>query len=160
MSKPTKEISLRKMQWMLFLLGFVKIPIIGFVKPKLIELNENSACVRIRLRRRSKNHLNSMYFGALAVGADVAAGLHAFYFAEQMGKKVSFAFKGMNAEFLMRAESNIDFISADGQKVKDAMNRSLESGERINEPILVIAKNTKNEVVATFEMIVSVKVKA
>lgn len=160
MSKPTKEISLRKMRWMLFLLGFVKIPIIGFVKPKLIELNENSACVRIRLRRRSKNHLNSMYFGALAVGADVAAGLHAFYFAEQMGKKVSFAFKGMNAEFLMRAESNIDFISADGQKVKDAMIRSAESGERINEPIQVIAKNTKNEVVATFEMIVSVKVKA
>ena len=101
-----------------------------------------------------------MYFGALAVGADVAAGLHAFYFAEQMGKKVSFAFKGMNAEFLMRAESNIDFISADGQKVKDAMMRSAESGERINEPIQVIAKNTKNEVVATFEMIVSVKVKA
>ena len=160
MKQPTKEISLRKMRWMLFLLGFVKIPIIGFVKPKLIELNENSACVRIRLRRRSKNHLNSMYFGALAVGADVAAGLHAFYFAEQMGKKVSFAFKGMNAEFLMRAESNIDFISTDGQKVKDAMNRSLESGERINEPILVVAKNTKNEVVATFEMIVSVKVKA
>ncbi len=100
-----------------------------------------------------------MYFGALAVGADVAAGLHAFYFAEKMGKKVSFAFKGMNAEFLMRAESDIEFISEDGAKVSDAMNRSLESGVRINEPIMVLAKNTKNEVVATFEMIVSVKVK-
>lgn len=145
---------------MLFLLGFAKIPIIGFVKPRLIELDENKAIVRIRLRRRSKNHLNSMYFGALAVGADVAAGLHAFYFAERMGKKVAFAFKGMNAEFLMRAESNIDFVSEDGQKVKDAMERSAQSGERINEPIMVLAKNTQNEVVATFEMIVSVKVKA
>lgn len=159
MSKPSKEISLKKMRWMLFLLGFVKIPIIGFVKPKLVTLDEERASVTIRLRRRSKNHLNSMYFGALAVGADVAAGLHAFYFAEKMGKKVSFAFKGMKAEFLMRAESDIEFISEDGAKVSDAMNRSLESGERINEPIMVVAKNTKNEVVATFEMIVSVKVK-
>ncbi len=159
MSKPTKEISLRKMKWMLFLLGFAKIPIIGFIKPRLIVLDDEKAAVKIRLRRRSKNHLNSMYFGALAVGADVAAGLHAFYFAEKMGKKVSFAFKGMNAEFLMRAESDIEFISEDGAKVSDAMNRSLESGERINEPIMVLAKNTKNEVVATFEMIVSVKVK-
>lgn len=159
MSKPSKEISLKKMRWMLFLLGFVKIPIIGFVKPRLVTLDEERASVTIRLRRRSKNHLNSMYFGALAVGADVAAGLHAFYFAEKMGKKVSFAFKGMKAEFLMRAESDIEFISEDGAKVSDAMNRSLESGERINEPIMVVAKNTKNEVVATFEMIVSVKVK-
>lgn len=147
------------MKWMLFLLGFVKIPIIGFVKPKLVILNDQEAAVKIRIRRRTKNHLNSMYFGALAVGADVAAGLHAFYFAEQMGKKVSFAFKGMNAQFLMRAESDILFISEDGSKVNDAMKRSFESGERINEPINVLAKNDKNEIVATFEMIVSVKVK-
>lgn len=159
MSKPAKEISLKKMKWMLFLLGAAKIPIIGFVKPRLVKLDDTEAAIRIRLRRRTKNHLNSMYFGALAVGADVAAGLHAFYFAEKMGKKVSFAFKGMNAEFLMRAESNIVFTSEDGSKVNDAMKRSLELGERINEPINVIAKNSSNEVVATFEMIVSVRVK-
>ncbi len=160
MSKPSKEIPLKKMKWMLFLLGFAKIPIIGFVKPRLIKLDDAEAAVKIRLRRRTKNHLRSMYFGALAVGADVAAGLHAFYFAEKMGKKVSFAFKGMNAEFLMRAESDIVFVSEDGAIVQDAMKRSLEQGERINEPINVLAKNAKNEIVATFEMIVSVRVKA
>lgn len=160
MSKPTKEITLKKMKWMLFLLGLAKIPIIGFIKPKLIQLDDQKTIVKIRLRRRSKNHLKSMYFGALAVGADVAAGLHAFYFAEKMGKKVSFAFKGMNAEFLMRAESDIIFVSEDGAKVKDAMDRSLAQGERINEPINVFAKNANNEIVASFEMIVSVKVKA
>ncbi len=159
MSNPINEVSLKKMKWMLFLLGFVKIPIIGFVKPKLILLNDEKAAVKIRLRRRSKNHLKSMYFGALAVGADVAAGLHAFYFAEQMGKKVSFAFKGMNAQFLMRAESDIVFVSEDGAKVSEAMKRSLELGERVNEPINVLAKNSKDEIVATFEMIVSVRVK-
>ena len=160
MSKPAKEVTLKKMKWMLFLLGVAKIPLIGYVKPKLIALNDQEAIIKIRLRRRTKNHLKSMYFGALAVGTDVAAGLHAFYFAEKMGKKVSFAFKGMKCEFLMRAESDVIFVSEDGAKVSDAMNRSLESGERINEPINVIAKNSKNEVVATFEMIVSVKVKA
>lgn len=160
MSKPSKEISLKKMKWMLFLLGLAKIPIIGFVKPKLIKLDDKEAAVKIRLRRRTKNHLRSMYFGALAVGADVAAGLHAFYFAEKMGKKVSFAFKGMNAEFLMRAESDIVFVSEDGSIVQDAMQRSLEQGERINEPINVLAKNSQNETVATFVMIVSVRVKA
>lgn len=159
MSKDVKEVSLKSMKRKLFLLGLVKIPMIGYVKPRLIQLDEREAAVRIRLRRRTKNHLNSMYFGALAVGADVAAGLHAFYFADKMGKKVSFAFKGMNAEFLMRAESTIVFVSEDGAKVSDAMQRSLQQDERVNEPINVIAKNDKDEVVARFEMIVSVRVK-
>lgn len=153
------ETSLKKMRWKLFLLGLVKIPLIHFVRPKLLKIDDTSAEVRIRLRRRTKNHLNSMYFGALAVGADVAAGLHAFYFAEKMGSPVSFAFKGMDAEFLMRAESHIVFKSDEGQLVKKAMEQSKSSGERVNQPILVTAINSKKEEVARFKMIVSVKVK-
>lgn len=144
---------------MLFMLGLVKIPIIGFVRPKLLELNDQSAVIRIRLRRRTKNHLRSMYFGALAVGADVAAGLHAFYFAGKMGRKVSFAFKGMDAEFLMRAESHVRFESNQGELVRRAMEQSLEKGERVNQPIEVDALNTNGELVAKFTMIVSVRVK-
>jgi acyl-coenzyme A thioesterase PaaI-like protein len=141
------------------MLGLMKIPIIGFIKPKLIELNDEKARVKIRLRRRTKNHLNSMYFGALAVGADVAAALHAFYFAGKMGKKVSFAFKGMNVEFLMRAESNVVFSSNDGAIVEAAMKESLENASRVNKSIQVVAENETGEIVATFDMIISVRVK-
>jgi len=153
------EVSLKKMRRMLFGLGLVKIPIIGFVKPKLMMLDDHIGQVRIRLRRRTRNHLNSMYFGALAVGADVAAGLHAFYFANKMGKKVSFAFKGMDAEFLRRAESDVTFTSSEGPLVEAAMKKSAETGERVNQEIMVLATDEDGEEVAKFKMIVSVKVK-
>lgn len=156
---PRKEITLKSMKWKLFLLGAVKIPLINFCRPRLIEMNDTTVKVKIKLRRRTKNHLKSMYFGALAVGADVAAGIHAFYFAEKSGKKVSFAFKGVKADFLMRAESDITFVSTEGELVQKAFDASAESGERVNQPINVIAYNDKQEEVATFEMIVSVKVK-
>lgn len=155
----SKEISLRKMKWLLFKLGFFKIPIIGFVKPQLLVLNENESHVRIKIRRRTKNHLNSMYFGALAVGADVAAGLHAFYFAESMGYKVSFAFKGFSGEFIKRAESDVIFKINQGELVRNAIEKSAHTGERINQEIDVIATNVQDEEVAIFKMIVSVKVK-
>lgn len=147
------------MRWLLFQLGLFKIPIIGFVKPKLLVLNDQESQVRIKIRRRTKNHLNSMYFGALAVGADVAAGLHAFYFAESMGYKVSFAFKGFSGEFIKRAESDVVFKINQGDLVKSAVEKSATTGERINQEIDVIAMNTSNEEVAIFKMIVSVKVK-
>ncbi len=101
-----------------------------------------------------------MYFGALAVGADTAAGLLAFYFAEHMGKSVSFAFKGMKGDFIQRAESHVRFICKDGHLVKKAMEESEQTGERRNQPVFVEAFNAKGELVATFEMIVSVKVRS
>lgn len=159
MPKVNKDITLSKMNWLLFLLSRFKIPMIGFVRPKLLLLNDTNVEVKIRLRRRTKNHLNSMYFGALAVGADVAAGIHTFYFSEKLGKKVSFAFKGMNAEFIKRAESDIVFKSEQGQLVANAILKSENEGIRVNESVMVYAVDKEQEIVARFDMIVSVKVK-
>ena len=150
---------IKKMRWQIFLLGKFKIPMIGFTRPKLITLNDDDVTIKVKLRRRTKNHLNSMYFGALAVGADVAGGIHAFYFAKKHNQKVSFAFKGMSSEFIMRAESDCLFICNDGKKVEKAILKSKETGDRINETTSVNVFNMANELVAKFEMIVSVKCK-
>ena len=151
--------SFRVMKRKLFLLGMFKIPMVGFVRPKLLELNDQSSRIKIRLKRRTKNHLGSMYFGALAIGADLAAGLHAFYYAEQSSKKMSFAFKGVKAEFLMRGESNIVFVSNQGDVIQTAVQEALSSGERINKVIEVLAIDDVGNHVAKFEMIVSIKFK-
>jgi hypothetical protein len=158
MSKPNETFSIKKMRWLLFLMGIFKIPLIGYVCPKLLEINDDSVKVKIRLRRKSRNHLKSMYFGALAVGADIAGGIHVFYYSEIMGKKVSFAFKGMKADFIKRAESDVTFESNQGQVIKAGILESIETGERVNKTILVTAFDSNNEVVATFEMISSLKV--
>lgn len=158
MQKP-KTNSLSRMQWMLRLIGCFKIPMIGYVYPKLLRVDDEVVEVKIRLRRRTKNHLNSMYFGALAVGADIAAGIHAFYFSEQLGSKVSFAFKAMQAEFLKRGESDIVFVCGDGALIRKAVEESRCSGERINQEVTVEAMDSNHEIVARFTMTVSVKVK-
>lgn len=148
------------MRRLLWLMGVVKIPLIAYVRPRLLHLDENSCQVRVKLRRRTKNHLKSMYFGSLAVGADVAAGLHAFYFAENSGVKVSFAFKAVKAEFLMRAMTHVTFESKDGALVEEAFQEAMKTKERINQWVKVEAKNTENEIVAVFDMEISVKVKS
>lgn len=154
------SVSLTKMRRLLWLMGIVKIPMIAFVRPKLLRLDEKSSQVKIKLRRRTKNHLKSMYFGSLAVGADVAAGLHAYYFAKQAGVNVSFAFKAIKGEFLQRAMSDVVFESNDGEIVEKAFKEALETKERVNQWVKVEAKNKDNELVAVFDMEISVKVKA
>ena len=153
-----KEVSIRKMRWLLFLLGRIRIPLIGYTNPKLLSIDDQSVRVRIKLRRRTKNHLNSMYFGALAVGADIAGGIQVFYFSKMLGKEISFAFKGMNAPFIKRAESDIIFESTQGELVKAAIDKSIAEKVRVNESIEVRAINDAQEIVAKFDMIISVRV--
>ncbi|MCB9334795.1 MAG: DUF4442 domain-containing protein [Flavobacteriales bacterium] len=132
---------------------------IGYTGLKLVDLDETKSVVKVRLKRRTKNHLNSMYFGALAVGADVSGGIHAFYFANKYNKKVSFAFKAMECEFIKRAESDCTFICNDGVLVEKSILRSIETGERINEKTFVNVYDSQNELVAKFKLTISVKCK-
>ncbi|MCR9174316.1 MAG: DUF4442 domain-containing protein [bacterium] len=150
---------LKHIRKQVFLLGFFKIPMLWFVRPKVISIDEKECVVKIRLRRRTKNHVRSMYFGAMAVGADLSAGLHTFYFAENDQNRMHFVFKSMDCEFLKRAESDVRFISREGNKIKEAVQKARNSGERQNQEVLVDGVNDQNEVVATFKMVVSVKFK-
>ena len=154
LSAPT----LSAMRWKLFWLGIFKIPLLYFVRPKLISIDSNQVFVKINLSRRTKNHLNSMYFGALAVGADVAAGIHAFYFADKHNKKISFSFKSMKVEFIQRAETNITFFCGQGELIQKAFLESCNEKQRKNQLIEVSAFDLNNELVAQFSMELSIKV--
>jgi len=100
-----------------------------------------------------------MYFGAMAVGADLSAGLHTFYFAGKDQNRMHFVFKAMNCEFLKRAESDVRFISKDGSILKEAVEKAKATGERQNQEVLVEGVNDQDEIVATFKMVVSMKFK-
>lgn len=151
--------NLKKYGMMLRLMGIFKIPMIGFVRPRLLEINEDEVSVKIKLKRRTRNHLKSMYFGVLAVGADVAAGLHAFYFCDELNVRPSFAFKGMKAEFVKRAETDVVFTCDEGALVREQVLKAIQTNERQNHWVKVTARDLNGDVVALFEMEISVKIK-
>jgi acyl-coenzyme A thioesterase PaaI-like protein len=138
-----------------------KVALIGYLKPRLIKLTDSDIVICLPLRRRSRNHLNSMYFGALSVGADLAGGLHGFYHADLAQCKVSLAFKSFQAQFLRRPESDVYFVCTEGDTVKKMIEESQSSGERINTPINIKAYTkymTQPEEVADFILELSLKV--
>lgn len=152
-----KEVSLTKMRWKLFLLGFLKIPMIYFVRPKLVSCNEEVMHIRIPINRRTKNHLKSMYFGALNIGADLAAGLFVYYHGERMGRKVSLSFKSSKGNYLKRPESDVDFTCKEGMFIQEKLEEAYLTNSRINFILPVEARNSQGDLVAMFEMEVSIR---
>jgi len=121
------------------LFGWLKIPLLASVHPSVVELTEARCVVRIPLRRWTRNHLGSMYFGALAIGADCAGGLLAMDQIKRSGGGISLVFKAFQATFLKRPESDVYFICEEGEAIRDQVRRAQEAEERITEPMHVQA---------------------
>lgn len=152
---------LTRFKFFLWYFGHFQVAMIGYVRPRIIKLTDEDIVIRLPLNRRTRNHLNSMYFGALSVGADLAGGLHGFYHADQAGLKVSLAFKSFQAQFIRRPESSVFFVSTMGEMVKSMIAESQRSGERINKPIHIKAYTdypAQTDQVADFTLELSLKV--
>ena len=144
------------------LLSFVrqKIPLIAYTEMDVIRVNDQECVIKIPLLDKNKNHLDSMYFGVLAVGADCAGGLIAMYQIMTMQLDVALVFKDFSAQFLQRPESDVYFICKEGDKIKTTVLAAEESGERVSCPLHIEAYTLKDEImttVACFELTLSLK---
>lgn len=143
--------------------GLLKIPLLFAVNPKVRTLNAQVCEVEIGLNYFTKNHLGSMYFGALAIGADAVVAIHALNIAEKFKEKAKIVpvFKSLEADFLRRAETDVIFSCEEGAAIEAMVNEALKTGERVTGPIGVKAysKSDSSEVFATFTLGLSLKAK-
>ncbi|MGR5195403.1 DUF4442 domain-containing protein [Vibrio rotiferianus] len=152
--------AVRRANFYLNMFGFTKVPLIWLCRPKILAIDDKHVEVKIPLKRRTRNHLNSMYFGALAVGADVAGGFLAMSKAEEQGERISLAFKGVKAEFLKRPEGDVHFVCYDGPVIDDMLQKTLETGERVNQDVKITALCPSlhgDEPMAEFSLTLSIK---
>ena len=139
---------------------FAKIPLLFFLRPSVVEATPRRTVVRIPLARRSRNHLGSMYFGALCAGADLAGALTAMRRIEASGRRVSLIFKDVTARFLRRAEGDVIFSCEDGDAVAALVARAIETGEREERPVRIVAtvpEKLGSEPAAEFSLTLSLK---
>ncbi len=148
------------------LFGLAKIPLIWYVRPKVVALEDDRVTVALPLTRRTKNHWGTMYFGALAIGADLASGLIAMNVidAEKRagGPNVTLLFKDIKGEFLRRPEGAVHFTCDQGAAIRELVKKAAASGERENMPVsLTCTVPSKGpEEVARFTLTLSLKRKA
>ncbi len=139
--------------------GLTRIPLLFYVGVRIVEVTPERLVARIPLRRRTKNHLGSMYFGALCIGADVAPGAYAIHLIGQQPVPVAMVFKDFQAEFLKRAEGDVDFICTQGREIAELVAQAAASDERVERQVEVIAivPAISDEPVARFSLTLSLK---
>ena len=139
--------------------SFTKIPLIWFCKPKIININSNDIEIKINLNSKTKNHLGTMYFGALSVGADITGGFLAMLCIKESKQKVDLIFKDYKADFMKRAEGDVHFICKQGDEISTLVNKTIQSGKRENMLLFINAyvPTISDDIVAKFELTLSLK---
>jgi hypothetical protein len=142
--------------------SFWKIPLLFAAGPRVVSLNDRECVIALPYRRGNLNHLNSMYFGALCIGADAAGGLIAANLLRKLKSgKGSLIFKDFQARFLKRPEAETHFTCSAGEAIRAAVEKAAESGERVDLPVPVTAtvpSKSGQEPVAEFVLTLSLKV--
>lgn len=151
-----------KSTWQIRAFALLKIPMVAFLGPQVLFSSDQKMILKIPMGYRSKNHLNSMYFGALAVGADLVVGLLAKTQIEKSNSKIQLVFKDFKAEYLKRAEADVHFICDQGEEIKALVEKAENSEERVNQTFKAYATvpdKFGDEPVARFELTLSLKKK-
>lgn len=144
--------------------GLAKIPLLFFARPSVQSLSDDSCQVRLPYAKVNKNHLNSMYFGALCIGADLAGGMIAQRLLDKLpkGKKGALIFKDFQAKFLKRAEGDTVFTCNEGARIRELVEKCMATGERYDIPLPIIAtvpSKFGDEPVCEFVLTLSIKIK-
>ncbi len=139
--------------------GLTKIPLLYYVKPSVVEKSDERVVIKIPLSRRSKNHHGSMYFAALAMGADCSVGLLAVELINRQEQRISFIFKDFNAEFYRRATGDVYFSCDQGKDIARLVHNAISSNDRVEMPLNATATvpAEDNEPVARFRLTLSLK---
>jgi hypothetical protein len=145
------------------LFALAKIPLIHYVRPCIVSLTDGESVIKIPFKRRNKNHLNSMYFGTLSVGADLCVGLLATHHMEKASERVVLVFKDFKADFKKLTRGDVHFICKEGDKVRDLVTKTIQTKERQSMGITgyaVVPSIDPNDVVMEFTLTLSLKSKS
>lgn len=120
---------------------FAKLPSAFFMGIKVRSVTPEQAKVTVPYTWRSQNPFKSTYFAAQAAAAEMSTGVLAMLALQGRGK-ISMLITKMEATYGKKAVSMATFTCNDGNKVIEAIQKAIETGEGQEVTMLTIGTQT------------------
>ena len=123
----------------------------GFIAGlKIIEITSQKAQISVPYKFVNKNPFKSMYFAVQSMAAELTSGILALAEVYQASKPVSMLVLNMKATFMKKARSKIIFTCNDGEKIKDAIEKSIATNEGQTADVVSVGIDKEGDQVAEF----------
>lgn len=138
---------------------FVKLPSAFWCGVRVKEISESHCKVSVKHRWINQNPFNSMYFAVQAMAAELATGALVIAKIKASGKPISMLVANNKGTFTKKATGRINFLCEDGNKLDDAIKKTIETKEGQTIWMQSIATNEKGETVSIMDFEWTIKAK-
>ena len=106
-----------------------KLPLAYFGGVRVKSISETDSIVHIKHKWMNQNPFKSMFWAAQGMAAEMTTGVLVMKEIQASQRKVSMLVTNQNAVFTKKATGKIKFICKDGSLVRNAIQKSIETGE-------------------------------
>ncbi|MFC4097168.1 DUF4442 domain-containing protein [Euzebyella saccharophila] len=139
---------------------FLKLPAAWWTGVRVKSINEGSCVVTVKHSWRNQNPFKSMFWAVQGMAAELSTGAMVINQIRQSGKKISMLVANNNANFSKKATGRITFTCNDGHLIKEAIDKTVATGEGQTFWMKSVGVNEDGIVVSTFNFEWTVKVKS
>ncbi|MFI0491949.1 DUF4442 domain-containing protein [Flavobacterium sp.] len=136
-----------------------KLPSAFICGVRVKEIDENKCVVTVKHRWINQNPFNSMYFAVQAMAAELSTGALVMLEIQKCDKKISMLVANNKSNFTKKATGKITFVCTDGNKVKQAIQQAIKTGEGQTFWMKSIGTNEKGEQVSEMDFEWSIRKK-
>ena len=141
------------------LFNMFKLPAAYFTGIRVKSIDEKSCVVSVKHRWINQNPFKSMFWAVQGMAAELTTGALVMGKIKGSGRQISMLVLNNKATFTKKATGRIYFICTDGNKVDDAIAKSIETGEGQTVWMQSVGKNSAGIEVSTFNFEWTIKVK-
>jgi len=108
---------------------FFKLPSCWWSGVRVKSITATQCVVSVKHKWFNQNPFNSMYFAVQAMAAELSTGALVMSYIKKSDAKVSMLVANNEATFTKKATGRINFTCNDGLSIKDAIEKTVETGE-------------------------------
>lgn len=138
---------------------FFKLPLAWLSGMRVKKLNETTCEVFIKHKWINQNPFKSMFWAAQGMAAEMSTGVLVMQEIEKSKRYVSMLVTHQEGDFFKKATGKILFTCKGGSQIREAIKRSIETGEGQVITLLSEGINADNIKVSSFKFQWSLKVK-
>ncbi len=136
-----------------------KLPSAWLCGVRVKSINEKTCVVSVKHRWINQNPFNSMFWAVQGMAAELTTGAMVTAQIRETGKRISMLVANNNANFSKKATGRITFTCNDGDKIQEALEKTIATGEGQTIWMQAVGVNTEGVVVSTFNFEWTVRVK-
>lgn len=139
---------------------FFKLPSAYWSGVRVQRITDNECTVTVKHKWFNQNPFNSMYFAVQAMAAELTNGAMVLLKIRKSGKNISMLVANNKANFSKKATGVITFRCVDGNRIDDAIMKTIETGEGQTFWMKSIGIDEKGDKVSEFDFEWTMKLKS